>query len=101
MAKAFETTTGSLADRLMAALVAGDCTGGDHRGRLAAGMVLAKPDVEELWLELRVDKSDDAVIDLAKQYVELQHEAKGIWSLNKQPWQHPCPARAEPAASPP
>ena len=35
MAKAYEKTKGSLADRLMAALVAGDCAGGDHRGRLA------------------------------------------------------------------
>src|SRR4029077_18074308 len=32
MAKAYEETKGSLADRLMAALVAGDCAGGDHRG---------------------------------------------------------------------
>ncbi len=52
MAKAYETTDGSLADRLMAALVAGDCAGGDHRGRLAAGIIVAKPEVEGHWLEL-------------------------------------------------
>jgi len=41
MARAYEQTKGSLADRLMAALVAGDKAGGDHRGRLAAGMRIA------------------------------------------------------------
>ncbi|HEV3021713.1 MAG TPA: DUF1028 domain-containing protein, partial [Pirellulales bacterium] len=77
MATAYEETKGSLADRLMAALVAGDKAGGDHRGRLAAGIVVAKPGVEGNWLELRVDKSDDAVTDLARKYAELKHEAKG------------------------
>jgi uncharacterized Ntn-hydrolase superfamily protein len=77
MAKAYEETKGSLADRLMAALVAGDEAGGDHRGRLAAGIRVAKKDVEGLWLELQVDKSDDAVAELAAKYQELEHEAKG------------------------
>lgn len=80
MAKAYETTVGSLADRLMAALVAGDRAGGDHRGRLAAGIVVDKPerksDVGSEWLRLQVDKSDDAVTELAKKYAELEHEAK-------------------------
>lgn len=96
MATAYETTKGSLADRLMAALVAGDCAGGDHRGRLAAGIVVDKPDFEGTWLDLQVDKSDDAVLELAKKYVELAHEAKGEWSADKKPWQHPCANRPEP-----
>jgi uncharacterized Ntn-hydrolase superfamily protein len=78
MARAYEQTEGSVADRLMAALVAGDRAGGDHRGRLAAGIRVAKKGVEGHWLELYVDKSDDAVTDLAKQYAALQHEAKGM-----------------------
>jgi hypothetical protein len=45
---------------------------------------------------LRVDKSDDAVLELAKMYVELAHEAKGTWSNDKKPWKHPCPKRPEP-----
>ncbi len=77
MAQAYEETEGSVADRLMAALVAGDCVGGDHRGRLAAGIRVAKRDVEGYWLELYVDESDDAVADLARKYAELEHEAKG------------------------
>ncbi|MGI6415705.1 MAG: DUF1028 domain-containing protein [Thermoguttaceae bacterium] len=77
MAKAYEETQGTLADRLIAALVAGDAAGGDHRGRLAAGIRVAKRGIDGCWLELYVDKSDDAVRDLAKEYAQLQHEAKG------------------------
>jgi uncharacterized Ntn-hydrolase superfamily protein len=77
MARAYEQTEGSLADRLMAALVAGDEAGGDHRGRLAAGMRIAKKGVVGYWLELYVDKSYDAVTELAKKYAALEHEAKG------------------------
>ncbi|NUQ61523.1 MAG: DUF1028 domain-containing protein [Pirellulales bacterium] len=79
MAEAYEETQGSLADRLMAALVAGDRAGGDHRGRLAAGIRVAKPGVADCWLELQVDKSEDAVRELARKYADLTHDAKGEW----------------------
>jgi uncharacterized Ntn-hydrolase superfamily protein len=68
MARAYEETDGSLADRLMAALVAGDSAGGDHRGRLAAGIRVANKGTPGYWLELYVDKSDNAVAELAKKY---------------------------------
>lgn len=77
MAKAYEESQGSLADRLMAALVAGDRAGGDHRGRLAAGIRIAKTGISGDWLELHIDESDDAVTDLANKYAALKHEAKG------------------------
>ncbi len=93
MARAYEETKGSVADRLIAALVAGDCAGGDHRGRLAAGIRVAKKDVEGYWLQLYVDKSDDAVIDLLKAYAELKHDAKGDWRGGQLPFEHPCPDR--------
>jgi uncharacterized Ntn-hydrolase superfamily protein len=89
MAKAFEATEGSLSDKLMAALIAGDCAGGDHRGRLAAGIRVAKKDVENYWLEVYVDKSDDAVMELAKKYAELTHEAKGKWRGGQLPFESP------------
>jgi uncharacterized Ntn-hydrolase superfamily protein len=98
MAKAYETTKGSLADRLMAALVAGDCAGGDHRGRLSAGIRIAKPKVDGYWLELQTDASEDAVIDLLKKYVESDHEAKGDWKGGDIPFKHPCEARPKPVA---
>jgi uncharacterized Ntn-hydrolase superfamily protein len=77
MAQAYEDTPGSLTDRLMAALVAGDRAGGDHRGRLAAGIRVAKRNVAGYWFELYVDSSDDAVNELAGKYARTEHEAKG------------------------
>ena len=76
MAKTYEETRGSIATRLMAALLAGDRAGGDHRGRLAAGIIVAKPKREGHWLELYVDESKDAVRDLAKLFRKLKHPAK-------------------------
>jgi uncharacterized Ntn-hydrolase superfamily protein len=99
MAEAYEETEGSVADRLMAALIAADCAGGDHRGRLAAGIRVAKTGVEGNWLELDVDKSDDAVIELARKYAELKHDSKGTWSGGKLPFKPPCAER--PAVKPP
>jgi len=93
MGRAYEETKGSLADRLMAALIAGDCAGGDHRGRLAAGIRVAKTGVEGTWLELDVDESDNAVIELARKYAELKHDAKGDWPGGKLPFVPPCTER--------
>ena len=96
MAQGYEQNRGSLADRLMAALLAGDCAGGDHRGRLAAGIRVAKRDVADDWLALYVDQSREAVLDLAKKYAELKHDAKGDWPGGRTPFVHPCPNRPEP-----
>ncbi|MFT5522121.1 MAG: putative Ntn-hydrolase superfamily protein [Pirellulaceae bacterium] len=96
MGKAYEETKGSLADRLMAALVAADCVGGDHRGRLAAGIRVAKKGEAGHWFELYVDKSDDAVIELLKKYVDTEHPAKGNWQQGQKPFSHPCPNRKKP-----
>ncbi len=68
MARAFEETNGPLAGRLIASLVAADRVGGDHRGRLGAGIRIAKVGVPGYSLELQVDKSNDAVNDLARLY---------------------------------
>lgn len=87
MAAAYEDTPGTLADRMMAALVAADRAGGDHRGRLAAGIRVVKPGVKGYWLELQVDESDDAVEELARQYGALEHEAKGA---GRQPADREC-----------
>jgi uncharacterized Ntn-hydrolase superfamily protein len=43
MAKSFESSTGPLAERLLAALDAGQAAGGDARGTQAAALVIAKP----------------------------------------------------------
>lgn len=78
MAKAYVETKGSLADRLMAALVAGDRAGGDHRGRLAAGLRVAKTGAPGYWLDLQVDKSDDAMRELAEKF-DNWRRANGHW----------------------
>ena len=83
MARAYEESKGSVADKLMAALAAGDRAGGDHRGRLAAGIRIAKEGVKGYWLELYVDKSDDAVVELVRKYTALEHEAKSAGSEKK------------------
>ena len=80
MAKAYEEIDGSLTDRLMAALLAADEAGGDHRGRLAAGIRVAKEGVDGYWFELYTDKSDDAVHDLLEKYIAIEHPAKGNWA---------------------
>lgn len=80
MAEAYEETKGSLADRLMAALMAGDRAGGDHRGRLAAGIRVAKPRVAGRWLELQVPKSNDAVPGPVALLQEHEpHESSQSW----------------------
>jgi uncharacterized Ntn-hydrolase superfamily protein len=82
MAKAYEDTKGSFTDRLLASLLAGDAVGGDHRGRLAAGVRVAKTGTEGYWFELYVDESDDAVVDLLGKYAERKHEARGAWDVS-------------------
>lgn len=76
MGKAYEETKGDLADRLIAALLAADKAGGDHRGRLAAGIRVAKKGTEGYWLELYVDESDDAVADLGRVYQAWKEKAR-------------------------
>lgn len=79
MAKGFEDTRGSFADRLMASLFAGDLAGGDHRGHLAAGIRICKTGAEGYWFELYVDDSEDAVNELLKKYLKSDHDARGSW----------------------
>jgi uncharacterized Ntn-hydrolase superfamily protein len=68
MARTFEQTAGPLADRLMAALLAGDGAGGDHRGRQAAALLVAGPPDRRAPLDLRVDDDEDAVNALHRMY---------------------------------
>lgn len=76
MAKAYESTSGTLADRLMAAMEAGDEAGGDHRGRLAAGIRYAIGGDKPVTLELDVDNSSNAVRELAAKYAEMKKSSQ-------------------------
>jgi uncharacterized Ntn-hydrolase superfamily protein len=69
MAHALETACGSLEERLMAALTAGDAAGGDTRGRQSAALLVARgqvdyADFDDRYVDLRVDNSPDAVNEL-------------------------------------
>ena len=71
MADGYRSAHGELADRLLAALHAGDSTGGDKRGRQSAALMVAKPrggyggDTDK-YLDLRVDDHTDPVGELAR-----------------------------------
>jgi len=71
MAKAFETTKGDLAERMMATLEAGDRAGGDIRGRQSAAIVIVagKP-TGQYWtdrpFDLRVDDSPKPLEELRR-----------------------------------
>jgi uncharacterized Ntn-hydrolase superfamily protein len=66
MAATFERTPGELADRLLAALLAGDEAGGDRRGKQSAALVVVRPNggyagFNDRYLDLRVDDDPEPV----------------------------------------
>jgi uncharacterized Ntn-hydrolase superfamily protein len=69
MAHAFETTPGSLASRLMAALVAAEGAGGDGRGVMSAALQVVDAEPrdhpwEGVLVDVRVDHHDDPLGEL-------------------------------------
>jgi uncharacterized Ntn-hydrolase superfamily protein len=63
---AFLTTKGTLAERLMAALTAGDLAGGQKTGRESAALLVKTADGWPIDIDLRVDDSSDPVGALRK-----------------------------------
>ena len=49
-------------------------------------------------LKPRLGFSDCLMIELARKYAELKHDAKGAWAGAQLPFQHPCPDRIKPVA---
>lgn len=71
MVKAFETTKGRLAFRLLAALDAGQAAGGDKRGMQSAAMLIVKKDGgpwlhNDVVLRLQVDDSEQPMAELRR-----------------------------------
>jgi uncharacterized Ntn-hydrolase superfamily protein len=88
MARAFEQAQGSLADRILQALEAGQAAGGDVRGRQSAALVVVKVvSKDEPWLnrivDLRVDDHPEPIkelrrlLDLRKAY-DLANQGDGF-----------------------
>ncbi|HEX6723615.1 MAG TPA: DUF1028 domain-containing protein [Gaiella sp.] len=71
MREAFDATSATLAERLLAALDAAEAAGGDYRGRQAAGLVVVsgerdeQPSVDRVF-DLRVDDHQDPLGELRR-----------------------------------
>lgn len=82
MARAFETSRGSLGARMMGALRAGLAHGGDRRGHQSAAMLVAhrerwmKPIWSDHWVDLRVDRSKRPVQELARLLAADERETR-------------------------
>lgn len=71
MESTFLQTTGSLAERLLASLLAGDTAGGDSRGRQSAALLIVKENgsyggYNDRYIDLRVDDHADPVQELTR-----------------------------------
>ncbi len=71
MAAAFESTTGSMADRLLAALVAAESMGGDARGQMSAALIVVDGTPHDhpwqgVLTDVRVDHHHDPLTELAR-----------------------------------
>jgi uncharacterized Ntn-hydrolase superfamily protein len=71
LAAAFQTSTGHLADRLIAALRAAQSAGGDKRGQQSAALIIEKPrggyaGLNDRYVDLRVDDHVAPIEELAR-----------------------------------
>lgn len=81
MADVFKNTEGPLADRLIAALKAGQKAGGDKRGRQAAALFVVKEKsgingLDDRYIDLRVDDHQTPIQEL-KRLLQLFYEQRG------------------------
>jgi uncharacterized Ntn-hydrolase superfamily protein len=89
MKRAFEKSKGSLAERLIKSLIAGERVGGDKRKRKSgsAGLIIEKENygvmnIGDRYIDLRVDNSTNAIKDLQKLLnIKFSNEKK--WRKNK------------------
>jgi uncharacterized Ntn-hydrolase superfamily protein len=73
MGKTFEESTGTLADRLLQALDAGQAAGGDSRGKQAAAIYVVKEKggylgANDRYIDLRVDDHPEPIKELIRIY---------------------------------
>jgi uncharacterized Ntn-hydrolase superfamily protein len=73
LAAAFERTRGSLADRLMAALAAGQAGGGDKRGMESAALLVVRKQagylgLNDRYIDIRVYDDTNPIRELARLY---------------------------------
>lgn len=71
MGKAFEATRGELAEKLIAAIEAGEAAGGDSRGRQSAAILVVRKGagyqgLNDRYIDLRVDDSREPIVELLR-----------------------------------
>ena len=71
MASSFEATGGPLADRLLAALTAGQAAGGDQRGQQSAALLIVREQggyggFNDRYLDLRIDDHPQPIAELQR-----------------------------------
>jgi uncharacterized Ntn-hydrolase superfamily protein len=70
MARAYEETDGTMGERLLASLVAGEEAGGDVRGMQAGSILVVRPldgnRTTDRWVDIRVDDADDPYVELKR-----------------------------------
>ncbi len=70
MARAYETTGGDIADRLLSALFAGQREGGDRRGQQSAALLVSKKAAgygeSDRWIDVRVDDHASPIEELRR-----------------------------------
>lgn len=71
MGKAFEDTNGELADKLLAALIAGQQKGGDKRGQQSAALLVVRKNggyggFNDRYIDIRVDDADKPIQELQR-----------------------------------
>jgi len=88
MEQAFLETRGTLADRLYAALVAGDSHGGDSRGKQSAALVVVKKGAgyggfTDRAIDIRVDDHADPFAELGRllTYAQMNYAWNEGWTL--------------------
>jgi uncharacterized Ntn-hydrolase superfamily protein len=98
---AFESSTGPLAERMLAALDAGQAAGGDARGMQAAAIVVAKPlagsaGFGDRVIDLRVDDSRTPLVEL-RRLLNLFRSRQLVADANARLQEKKLPAAAEAA----
>lgn len=94
MAKAFQETKGALAERMIAALEAGQSVGGDIRGQQSAAIIVVKGiSSGKVWedkeIDLRVEDNPEPIKELKrllKVYRAYEHMNNGDLATEKNDW---------------
>ena len=88
MERAFLHTNGTLADRLYAALVAGEANGGDARGKQSAALIVVKKGAgyggfSDRAIDIRVDDHPEPFEELGRllAYAQMNYAWNDAWTL--------------------